>query len=126
MEKKTHGKNFWDYYLDPEKENKESAEEFLKKAGINAEIEKKKLMEYLNKEEAEITLKRGKEFKEEYLSKQKEDDIEDAYEEGIGVQYAYRNSDGKDNADEDTLKEDMKKMKKIKKIKDKNDSDSES
>lgn len=51
MREKIQGENFWKYYLDTEKEDKESAVEFLEKAGINVEVEKKKLMSYLNKKE---------------------------------------------------------------------------
>ena len=54
MRRKIQGENFWKYYLGPEKEDKESATEFLEKAEINVEEEKGKLMSYLNKEEEEI------------------------------------------------------------------------
>ena len=123
MEKKKQVKNFWDFYLDPEKEDKESAIEFLKKAGINVEEEKRKLVSYLDKKKAEISIQRGKEFKEEYISMEKEENPDDVFAEGMEVQLAYRNSDRKDNADEDVLKEDMKKMNIIKKIKDKDEKD---
>ena len=117
MEKKKQGKNFWDFYLNPEKEDKESAIEFLKMAGINVEEEKRKLMSYLDKKEAEISLQRGKEFKEEYLSIEKEEKNDNVIPEGMEVQLAYRNSEGKNNTDDNDLKEDMKKMNIIKKIK---------
>ena len=117
MEKKTQGKNFWGFYLDPEKEDKESATEFLEKAGINVEEEKRKLVSYLDKKEAEISLQRGKEFKEEYLSREKEDNPDDVLPEDKEVQFAYRNSNGKDNIDENISKEDIKKMNIIQKIK---------
>ena len=55
MEKKTQGKNFWGFYLDPEKEDKESATEFLEKAGINAEEEKEKLINRIKEKEKEIS-----------------------------------------------------------------------
>ena len=117
MEKKTQGKNFWNFYLEPEKEDKESAVEFLKKAGINTEEEKKKLVRYLEKKKAEISIQMGKEFKEEYLLIEKEEKTDNVIPEGMEVQLAYRNSEGKDNADDNDLKEDMKKMNIIKTIK---------
>ena len=53
MKKNLQLENFWKFYLDPEKEDKESATEFLEKAGINVKEEKEKVMSYLNKEEEE-------------------------------------------------------------------------
>ena len=60
MRKKIQGENFWKYYLDPEKEDKESATEFLEKAGINVEEEKGKLINRINEKEEKILLKQEK------------------------------------------------------------------
>ena len=54
MRRKIQGENFWKYYLDPEKEDKKSATEFVKKAGIKVEEEKSKLINLINKKEEEI------------------------------------------------------------------------
>jgi len=39
--------NFWNWYLDPEKETKESAKEFLEKADVDIEKERSKFLKML-------------------------------------------------------------------------------
>jgi len=53
--------NFWNWYLDPEKETKESAKEFLEKADVDIEKERKKFLKML-KEKIE-KYKKTEEFK---------------------------------------------------------------
>lgn len=61
MGKKIQEENFWKYYLDPEKEDKESATEFLEKAGIEVEEEKGKLVNRINEKAEEVTFEKEKE-----------------------------------------------------------------
>lgn len=60
MRRRTREENFWKFYLDPEKEDKEDAIEFLERAGIDAEEEKRKLINRINEIEEKISPKQEK------------------------------------------------------------------
>ena len=61
MGKNLQEENFWKYYLDPKKEDKESATEFLEQAGIDVEREKSKLINHINEIEEEVKFEKEKE-----------------------------------------------------------------
>lgn len=124
MEKLKPEENFFKFYFDSSKEDEGTLKEYFDMTGIDADTSKKKLMDYLDRKEAEIRVNIGREFKRKYDKEVIK--IEETAKNEPKIEYKKAGRKTKGNIENDQSEEEKRKMRIVRKLKDENDSGTES
>jgi hypothetical protein len=124
MEKLKPEENFFKFYFDSSKEDEGTLKEYFDMTGIDADTSKKKLMDYLDRKEAEIRVNIGREFKRKYDKEVIK--IEETAKNETEIEYKKAGRKTKGNIENDQSEEEKRKMRIVRKLKDENDSGTES